>query len=546
LLDWYLNWYVNNDPGKRATQKNAPIYPALTTDPDIPNWRLTVEERKRILLTHIFGVDIDPQAVEVTRLSLLLKVLEDEQSIPKQLSLEQERVLPDLDQNIKCGNSLIGWDFFDGRQMGLGLFDEEERYRVNPFDWQTEFPEVMQAGGFDAVVGNPPYGAQITSSETNYVRERFKDTSNSFDSYELFLIQAARVLKKSGRFSMIIPSSWLTGQKYVSSRKFLISTLAPSVAYAMPFDVFKTAYIDTAIAVFTHSKEVEDCLIHYFPKKEKLTTIPDDVGKLVPIPNIQSDSEYRFSVIHSRQIAPIISKLKESGLTFGDWFDIQRGVQPYSRQKHSKEQIKEKFLHADLRLTDEYLPELQGKELSRYYVDPQRTSFIRYCSEIASIRQLRMFQGERVVLRRLLTRKFRLQASLAKETMITTDNVLNLVPCNSDADVPFALGILNSRLISWFYVNISMIAQKDDFPQVHISALSSLTIPVTDKTRHDNLDALVEQMLTLHQQLTQPQTPPAKTVLHRQIEATDRQIDKLVYELYGLTAEEIKIVEGQG
>src|SRR5208283_4564009 len=109
------------------------------------------------LLSNIFGVDIDPQAVEVTKLSLLLKVLEgeSEETIANQLRLFRERALPDLAGNVKCGNSLIGPDYYNGHQ--LSLLDEDERYRINVFDWQAEFPAVFRAGGFDAVIGNPPY-----------------------------------------------------------------------------------------------------------------------------------------------------------------------------------------------------------------------------------------------------------------------------------------------------------------------------------------------------------------------------------------------------
>ncbi len=119
-------------------------------------WRLTIDERKRILLNNIYGVDIDSQAVEVTKLSLLLKVLEGEsrQTLSPQLALLPDRVLPDLAANIRCGNSLIGPDFYEGQ---MALLDEEEAYRVNVFDWRAAFPHVFAEGGFDAVIGNPPY-----------------------------------------------------------------------------------------------------------------------------------------------------------------------------------------------------------------------------------------------------------------------------------------------------------------------------------------------------------------------------------------------------
>src|SRR5262249_47927497 len=120
-------------------------------------WRLTTAEKKEILLNNIYGVDIDPQAVEVTKLSLLLKVLagESQQTLERQRLRFQHRTLPDLGSKNNCGKSLRGLDFYESQQMTM--FDEEERYRINVFDWNQAFPKIMKAGGFDAVIGNPPY-----------------------------------------------------------------------------------------------------------------------------------------------------------------------------------------------------------------------------------------------------------------------------------------------------------------------------------------------------------------------------------------------------
>jgi len=166
LLDWYRKFYAENEPEKHAKGRNPKIYQAAGGD-----WKLTTAERKRILLNNIYGVDIDPQAVEFTKLSLLLKVLEGESahSLDNQLKLFHQRTLPDLSSNIKCGNSLIAPDFYDHHQMDL--FDEDERLKINAFDWPTEFPDVFEkskkategtestekSGGFDVVIGNPPY-----------------------------------------------------------------------------------------------------------------------------------------------------------------------------------------------------------------------------------------------------------------------------------------------------------------------------------------------------------------------------------------------------
>lgn len=154
LLDWHLEQYAQ-EPDKWSRGKTPRIFHHHRG-----GWRLSTDERKRILLTNIFGVDIDSQAVEVTKLALLLKVLEGESSeiLQRQLSFLQQRALPDLSANIKCGNSLVGPDFFQNRQASF--LDEEELYRINAFDWQAEFPEIMHGGGFDAVIGNPPYVRQ--------------------------------------------------------------------------------------------------------------------------------------------------------------------------------------------------------------------------------------------------------------------------------------------------------------------------------------------------------------------------------------------------
>src|SRR6266516_4139981 len=138
LLKWHLDFYSRHDPVKWA-KGNKPVLVQTSG-----GWRLTIAERKRILLDTIYGVDTDSQAVETTKLSLLLKVLEGEtqQSLQPVLRMFQERALSDLGDNIKCGNSLIGPDFYQQQQMTL--LDEEERYRINVFDWHAEFPRIFR------------------------------------------------------------------------------------------------------------------------------------------------------------------------------------------------------------------------------------------------------------------------------------------------------------------------------------------------------------------------------------------------------------------
>lgn len=206
LLDWHRDQYIADGPEKWAKGSKPRLCQVVGSD-----WRLTTDERKRILLNNIYGVDIDPQAVEVTKLSLLLKVLEDENSetIRKQLALFHERVLPDLGNNIKCGNSLIGPNFYEGQQMSL--LGEEDMYRVNVFDWEAEFSEIMQDGGFDAVIGNPPYiriqaMKEWAPLEVEFYKKRYiAANKGNYDIYVVFVEKGLNLLNGRGRFGFILP-----------------------------------------------------------------------------------------------------------------------------------------------------------------------------------------------------------------------------------------------------------------------------------------------------------------------------------------------------
>ncbi|MFY7787572.1 MAG: Eco57I restriction-modification methylase domain-containing protein, partial [Thermoflexibacteraceae bacterium] len=147
LLDWYLNYYYQQ---RLANPTDRNLEKVLT-----PNNQLRTEEKKRILVQHLYGVDIDMQAVEVTKLSLALKAMEGETeaTINTQLRIFKSKVLPNLDTNVVCGNSLVSPDFYE---KGIFLTPKEQR-KVNVFDWKDEFKAIMKKGGFDIVIGNPPY-----------------------------------------------------------------------------------------------------------------------------------------------------------------------------------------------------------------------------------------------------------------------------------------------------------------------------------------------------------------------------------------------------
>lgn len=221
LLDWHRDRYAEN-PDKWSKGKTPTLYQAKGGE-----WRLTTAEKKRILLNNIHGVDIDAAAVEVTKLSLLLKVLEGEtgEIAQRDFLKERERILPDLANNIKCGNSLIGSDFYDAPEMDL--LDDDARYRVNVFDWETGFPEVFKQGGFDCVIGNPPYvRIQAMKEWAPLEVEVYKNTyrsaaSGNYDIYVVFVEKALQLLNPKGRSGYILPHKFFNAQYGCNLRELI-------------------------------------------------------------------------------------------------------------------------------------------------------------------------------------------------------------------------------------------------------------------------------------------------------------------------------------
>ncbi len=223
LLNHALEWYLRYG----AAQHSEKVYQGMQG-----NWYLTLAEKQRIVSEHIFGVDIDPQAVEVTRFSLLLKVLEGERGETLDAFAKQykRRALPNLNQNIQCGNSLTDSTYF--HYDNDALTSTEQIGELNPLDWDEAFPAVMQVGGFDAIVGNPPYiriqnmvryspkeAAYYQSETSPYTCAR----SHNFDKYSLFIERALSLLKPTGRLGYIVPHKFFTIQSGRALRQLLAS-----------------------------------------------------------------------------------------------------------------------------------------------------------------------------------------------------------------------------------------------------------------------------------------------------------------------------------
>ena len=321
LLDWHLEQYAK-EPEKYGNQ-------LVQVGED--EWRLAIDERKRILLNNIYGVDIDPQAVEVTKLSLLLKVLEGEstQTLERQMALFHTRALPDLSSNIKSGNSLIGPDFYAGKQ--LGLLDEEERWRINAFDWETEFPEIMGGGGFDAVIGNPPYGGLLAPMEMEYLRQVFAHVRKFPDSYGLFMAQGIHLLRPGGTFSFVVPNTFCDLEGADVFRKWWLDSLQLQQIWQSGW-AFKQAVVDTLVFVGAKKCPASDAEVEIAVGSRRYTrTISSFVE------NELHKVDYRNTVAER----DLLKSVRAETLSLGRILTVNAGVKLYEVGKGTPSQTKQ-------------------------------------------------------------------------------------------------------------------------------------------------------------------------------------------------------------
>ena len=580
LLEHCLNWYVDHKPeiAKKAVYK----------DPRDKHWRLTIEEKKRILTTHVFGVDIDPQAVEVTKLSLLLKVLEGETD--QSFSLSQlafgDRALPNLADNIKNGNSLIGSEYFAGKLFA----DPEEIKRVKPFDWKQGFPDAMRAGGFDCIIGNPPYVRQESLSQfKDYFETHYESFDGVADLYVYFMEKGVRLLRDGGYYSIIVSSSFLRTTFAAPLRAFLKK--AAAIVRIVDFG---------GLAVFENAKDTYVC-IPLLSKRPHLKRVESAQVASLDFENLDAYVAPKLYTIPNHRLTPdawslksdaeanVFEKIMRVGQPLGDFVDRRffRGVTTGLNDAFVIDNKARKLLIAKDKRSAQLIKPLLGGEDIRRWIFHRRDAWLIFAMRGIDIDAYPAIREYLARWKAELTPKkspsdkigrkpgnykwYEIQDDVAyyqtfespkiifpdiakgpRFCLDTEGNYLaNTAYCLGSAD-NYLLGILNSRLF-WFAIsNISIpfgVRAGEYRYRLIYQYMEKIPIRVIDfaessqKARHKKIVALVDSMIQLQKQLMTAKSAPQKGILQHQIDATDAEIDRLVYELYGLTAEEIALVE---
>jgi hypothetical protein len=330
-------------------------------------WRLTTSERKRILINNIYGVDIDTQAVEVTKLSLLLKVLEGEteSTISNLLRCLNERALPDLGSNIKCGNSLIGWDI---REDNPGMVHEEIE-RINPFDWgKTEFSDVFQKGGFGVVIGNPPYVRQeMLGKFKSYFQKHYNVYQGTADLYTYFIERGVSFLREGGVFSYIVANKWMRANYGQPLRKWLKEQHIAEIIDFGDLQVFQEATTYPCIIRITKSAPLASFEVTNV-KTLDFKSLSDYVKENHYNVNQSALDDKGWSLANSRMQA-LLTKIKAKVIPLGEYVSgkIYRGILTGLNKAFVIDaKTKEKLIDEDPKSSELIKPFLAGRDIKRY------------------------------------------------------------------------------------------------------------------------------------------------------------------------------------
>jgi len=388
------------------------------------------------------------------------------------------KVLPDLTNNIVCGNSLIGFDIMDGQ-----LFDNEQLKKLNPLDYQSAFPPIMRNGGFDAIVGNPPYvrPSVLSEEERTYLFNKYEADN---DLYSMFIEKCIFELSNKALLGYIVPSLFIKGVAYKDLRA-MINTYASEFELIERGDgVFKDVQMPTC--TFILKKTIKKNNTDYF-----------------------QNSNIKFFT-------------KNSNVNLGEVTFIRRGLE-IGRKKIFAEGFKKC---------------ITGSHMSSYHI--KEPSYISKATFYSFKKDLSIFESPKLLVRE--TGKT-FVTSIDNDNVLTSRSLYN-VQATGDYTVFLLQGILSSRLFN-FYFKTFIAPDTNVFPKIRIVQLKEIPLPkIYDKNKVNDIETLVAKLLTAKQTLATAATEQEENLYQRQCESLERQIDELVYELYELTPEEIKIVEG--
>ena len=564
LLNYHLDYWTNESFSTaplrtrlKKALKEEKIYQVSEN-----NYKLTIEEKQKILINNIYGVDIDPQAVEVTKLSLYLKLLENESKESEGYLFKHTdfKLLPSLDNNIKCGNSLIGSDFYTSQvthdlNRGLqsrGLFPDLETMRkVNVFDWDKQFPEIFGKGrkkttedtentegeksGFDVVIGNPPWVSLtgkfgndfLTDNEFKYLSKRYNANTYMPNLYEYFIWKGLEITNNNGFFSLIVPDRLGFNDQFLNLRKYILNNFTIINLYYKA--KFPNIIADTLIFNIKKNQNNEnyEFFVGEFGNKPQNKQIKDYFNS----------AKFIFSYESNNDISNVISKIDsiKNKKLLSEIFDTTSGF-----GGNSKEIFNERKNNKQIEI-------LRGRNIEKYFINGlYYFEFIKKNITGRTTDKTKLGAKEKILLRKT---GYPLFATYDNSGIFPEQSLYFLFNKNKEESYLYYLGIINSKVFQFYYWN-KLVTNRASTPQLKKVDLDIFPLPIInfsipiEKDSHDRLVSLVDNMLETQKLYHNAQSDSYKNLYKQKIDLIDNQIDDLVYKLYDLTEDEIKIVEG--
>lgn len=426
---------------------------------------------KDILRNNIYGVDLNEESVRITQLSLWLK------------TAQKGKKLTYLDKNIRVGNSLIE----DSKVAGS-----------KAFNWKEEFKEVFDKGGFDVVVGNPPYGVSFSEEEKRYLSS-FDVLVPDYEVYYYFISKGLDILNNKGYLSYIFPNTFLSVNFGIKYRKKILNNYSVHSLIDLSNDpTFKDASVRTCIVLLSNQTNNKNTNLYKFND----TTFSADLMNMVLKNNLSEQiANWHSLFFETDKTKRIKDKIKNLANTIDTYFEVSQGLIPYDKYRgHSEETIRNRVWHSDVKLDSTFKKELKGSDINRYSLNWNGKTWISYGSWLAAPREPKFFTKPRLLIREI-TSKY-LYTAYTEEEYYNTPSIINVISKEGHEDkLKVVLAILNSMLIGWYHNNNSPKANKGLFPKILVNDVRNIPLPNLNGDHFQVLSSLSDKMIELNMKL---------------------------------------------
>ena len=498
--------------------------------------RLTLRKKRKILLRHVYGVDVDGQAIDVANLALYLKLLDEETpgTAHEYQQHFKEPLLPPLNQNVVSGNALIGPDDLRSKD-----FTEDAERKLNAMDFDDRFPAVAAHGGFDAIVGNPPYVGNDTlpDDQKQLYRTRYL-TGKCFDLYQCFIERGIERLAPNGLLGLILPNTFLTGQSYERLRALLLDSVELVEIVDLPQDVFEGVKVDNVLLFVrkkapTSSTNVGIKLLATRSDKSRVAARDWDQSYTVDQYALADGPGRRINLALTPPIRQLFTRIERESSTLEAHFDVCDGLIPYETKAQAS-----RSAHTAFKRRAGWDKLIRAKAVARYSVS-WLGEWIHYGPHLWRKRDARFFTQPKILLHAMRNKTLarRLVGALDRSGLYNTDNLVNVIAKPvGNVTLEVLLAVLNSRLVNFWY--------RLKYPNVNINPNELATVPIPAFGKHEaQLIELVESLNDAQAKLTHAKTEKDKNFYGAKVTGLDRDVDNLVTRAFKLTDDERRLLE---